>query len=105
MKRWRFGLATSLLAAAVAADGVDHGRARELDRLLTHDCGSCHGLRLTGGLGPPLTPEALEGYTADFVAAVILRGRGGTAMPPWRGLLTEEEARWLAENLLSGAKR
>ncbi len=31
--------------------------ARRLEHLLTQDCGACHGLHLTGGLGPPLTPR------------------------------------------------
>jgi len=33
----------------------------------------------------------------------VLYGRPGTPMPPWRGLLTEQEARWLVEALRSGA--
>ena len=28
-------------------------------RMVRRDCGSCHGMRLTGGLGPALTPQAL----------------------------------------------
>lgn len=34
-------------------------RQQELVRMVRQDCGSCHGLRLTGGLGPALTREAL----------------------------------------------
>jgi cytochrome c55X len=36
------------------------------------------------------------------MAATILYGRPGTAMPPWRGLLNEAEAQWIAEQLLLG---
>src|SRR5690554_7420036 len=46
------------LPAASVDTPVDR---RQLEHLLLQDCGSCHGLRLTGGLGPAITPEALAG--------------------------------------------
>ena len=48
---------TSLLSIPpVSADeSIDR---RQLEHLLLQDCGSCHGLRLTGGLGPAITPVA-----------------------------------------------
>lgn len=42
---WLFAL-IPLADAAPAAD-----RERQLDNLLLQDCGSCHGPRMTGGLG------------------------------------------------------
>ena len=39
---------------------------------------------------------------ADVLAEVILDGRPGTAMPPWRPLLSEAEAAWIADYLLNG---
>ena len=77
-------------------------RQVELVRLVRQDCGSCHGLRLTGGLGPALTPQALAGKPAGSLAAAIVHGRPGTPMPPWRALLGEAEAWWIAERLLAG---
>jgi cytochrome c55X len=74
-------------------------RQAELRNLLTQDCGSCHGLTLAGGLGPPLLPQALAGKPPEYLAATILYGRPGTAMPPWRPFLSDREAAWLA-NLL-----
>ena len=49
-----------LAGAAVAADAVPIGPQRQLQlvRIVRQDCGSCHGMRLTGGLGPALTREA-----------------------------------------------
>lgn len=95
-------LAYALLAgAAFAADPPPGGSAR-LERLVVQDCGSCHGLRLTGGLGLPLTPEALAHAAPEAIAAIILDGVPGTAMPPWRPLLTEDEALWIADYLLNG---
>jgi len=74
-------------------------RQAELRNLLTQDCGSCHGLTLAGGLGPPLQPQALEGKPAEYLAATILYGRPGTAMPPWRPFLSDREAGWIADFL------
>lgn len=70
--------------------------------LLRQDCGSCHGLRMTGGLGPALTPVTLAGKSADMLRAVILHGRPGTPMPPWKGFMNEVEAQWLVQQLQAG---
>ena len=78
-------------------------RESELVNLVRHDCGSCHGLTLKGGLGPALLPQELSGKSVDVLAEVILDGIHGTPMPPWRGLLSEEEARWIVHYLKKGA--
>ena len=70
--------------------------------LFVQDCGSCHGMHLTGGLGPPLTPAALADKPAASLAATIFHGRPGTPMPPWRTFVTEAEALWIAEQLAGG---
>jgi len=70
--------------------------------MLKQDCGSCHGLTLRGGLGPPLLPKTLGAKPSAWLLQTILDGRPHTAMPPWRGLLTDTEARWLVENLKQG---
>ena len=88
--------------AAATAAAPDAARQRELLRLLRQDCGSCHGMRLNGGLGPPLTPHALRNKPADSLAATIVAGRAGTAMPPWRPFVSETEAAWLVERLQQG---
>ena len=90
-----------MLSAAAVAQPAPERRA-ELVELVRHDCGSCHGLTLKGGLGPSLEPSALAGKDSEFLSFVILHGRRGTPMPPWRGHLTEDEARWIAEALKRG---
>nr|WP_254899288.1 cytochrome c [Thalassococcus arenae] len=75
-----------------------------LSRLVHQDCGSCHGLTLKGGLGPDLRAETLQHYDADVLKSVILDGIPGTPMPPWRPLLTEAEAEWIAQYLLKGSQ-
>jgi len=80
-------------------------RQRELVRLVRQDCGSCHGMHLTGGLGPPLTAAALADKPVPSLAATIFHGRPGTPMPPWRTFVTEAEALWIAEQLAVGFPR
>ncbi len=92
----------TLLAAPLAAAEISNTRQKELRYLLTQDCGSCHGLTLKGGLGPPLLPQALTGKSREFMMITILKGRPGTAMPPWEPLLSKDEAAWLADQLLAG---
>ncbi|MBF0399654.1 MAG: cytochrome c [Magnetococcales bacterium] len=94
----------SFLAVTSAAWGGQPQPLRQqaLIHLLKHDCGSCHGLTLKGGLGPPLTPEALSGKSAEMLADTIAYGLPATAMPPWQGLLSREEIFWLAERLREG---
>jgi cytochrome c55X len=77
-------------------------RAAALTRLVQHDCGSCHGMTLRGGLGPALTPSALTGRSADYISWVIAIGRGERAMPGWSGLLSRHEIDWIAAGLLEG---
>ena len=91
----------ALTAATAHADsGLSDERREELRNLLTQDCGSCHGLTLAGGLGPPLRGEALAGKPAEYLTATLLYGRPGTAMPPWRPFLSQSEAAWLSNLLL-----
>ena len=78
-------------------------RQVQLEHLLTQDCGACHGLYLTGGLGPPLTPAALAGQSRDSLTATITYGRPARAMPGWAPLLSSSEIAWLVERLLQGS--
>jgi cytochrome c55X len=94
-------LALVVLPLAAAADPTPK-RQGELIHLLRHDCGSCHGLTLKGGLGPPLLPGDLEGLPPEGLAAIILDGVPGRPMPPWRGLLPESEVVWLVGKLQRG---
>jgi cytochrome c55X len=99
--RW---LQLSAFAALVAAGAllcvpVRAAGDRQLERLVIQDCGSCHGLTMKGGLGRPLTPEALEGQDVQTLAGIILDGIPGTAMPAWRPLLSEPDALWIARYL------
>ncbi|MEA3277147.1 MAG: cytochrome c [Pseudomonadota bacterium] len=89
----------SMQVPAKPDPGPSMQRRTELLHLLEQDCGSCHGLTLAGGLGPSLKAGDLRGKPAEFLTATILYGRPGTAMPPWRAFLSEQEAAWLARTL------
>lgn len=97
-------LAAAMLCSATAAGAEEPNSARReaLRNLLVHDCGSCHGLTLKGGLGRPLTPSAVADRSVAALADIILDGIPGTPMPPWRGFLTVEEARTIAEFIKRG---
>jgi cytochrome c55X len=77
-------------------------RQKELVHLVRQDCGSCHGMTLQGGLGPPLLPATLADKPADGLVATIIGGRPGTPMPPWHRFLTEDEAQWIVAKLMAG---
>lgn len=104
---WRWAAALWLVSgAAQAQPAVAPAPTAERQQALVHmvrqDCGSCHGLRLTGGLGPALTPEALAGKPLDSMVATIYRGRPGTPMAPWSAMLSEQDALWIAQQLFAG---
>ncbi len=96
----------SLMALAAASEQpaapLSDQRQAELRNFLEQDCGSCHGLRMAGGLGPPLLPAVVANKPEQFLAATIQYGRPGTAMPPWSAFFSDEEALWLARELKGG---
>ena len=92
---------TMAFAAAVAGEPSPE-RQKELVRLVRQDCGSCHGMTLQGGLGPALLPASLRDKPAEGLAATIYYGRPGTPMPPWKQFMSEAEADWIVQKLMSG---
>ncbi|WP_253446920.1 cytochrome c [Halomonas sp. Y3] len=102
----RFLICLSLLLplAAVAGDGeaspdAERLDAERLETLLYQDCGSCHGMTLRGGLGPALPRDRMQALSPKALTHIIRHGIPGTAMPGWEALLSEAEARWIADHL------
>lgn len=92
-------LAALPVLAGEAGPGPD--RQKELVHLVRQDCGSCHGMTLQGGLGPPLLPADLRDKPAEGLVATIYYGRPGTPMPPWKQFVSEAEVTWIVEKLMS----
>ena len=101
MPRWLLIVSALLITSPSAAD-IAAARQQELLYLLKQDCGSCHGMTLKGGLGPSLLPGALEGKPSELLVTTVLEGRAGTAMPPWKAMLSEDEAAWLVTQMQRG---
>jgi len=89
-------------AQQVQEKALSKQRQQQLIHLLKQDCGSCHGMTLKGGLGPPLLPKQLKNKPTALLENTILYGRKGTAMPPWETLLTKQEVQWLTKQIQQG---
>ncbi len=105
--RHRAILLTALLVSGflVPVHGTENPAPKpeaELKNLLLQDCGSCHGITLKGGLGPPLLPEDLQHLSVDAITAIIREGIPGTAMPSWKLLLAPEDMQWISRQLKEG---
>ncbi|MFO1114284.1 MAG: cytochrome c [Beijerinckiaceae bacterium] len=94
--------AVALAAMLFCETGAFADMRPALVSLVRQDCGSCHGMTLKGGLGAPLLPDALADKETESLISIILDGVPNTPMPPWRGLLSEADARWIAEQLKKG---
>ena len=85
-----------------APASIDGARQAQLIRMVRQDCGSCHGIQLTGGLGPALTRDRMADFPYDSLVAVIYHGRPGTPMPGWKSMISEADAHWIARQLQTG---
>jgi cytochrome c55X len=94
-----------LFFCGTAQADISQDRKAELLNFLEQDCGSCHGLKRTGGLGSPLVPKRLEDMDDNVLADIILNGIPETAMPPWKEIIAEEEAYFLIKQLRDGLKK
>ncbi len=93
-------LCLALLIPTVGIADPSTERQAELQNMLKHDCGSCHGLTLKGGLGPSLLAKDLINKPDAYLVEIIQNGRKGTAMPPWSPFINEQETHWLIQTLL-----
>ena len=94
--------ATAGSAQPAIAGEPDAVRQKELVRLVRQDCGSCHGMTLGGGLGPAPPPAALHDKPPESLLATTSNGPPGTPMPPWKQFMSEAEAGWIVQKLMSG---
>lgn len=67
--------------------------------LFASKCAACHGANRQGvtGLGGVLTPQSLEDRSVAELANIITNGKTGTAMPPFKQILSQAEIDALAQ--------
>lgn len=94
-------ITSSIVSSSALAD-VTPQRQQALEHLLKHDCGSCHGMTLKGGLGPALLSEVLKDKPDELLFVTIKEGRPGTPMPPWKSQLTDDDINWIIKLLRKG---
>ncbi|OAN51086.1 cytochrome C556 [Paramagnetospirillum marisnigri] len=100
-----FVVVMGLVASATVATAEPVASRRDqLRDMVAQDCGSCHGMTRKGGLGSPLLPELLAQYPAEGLIETILDGRPGTPMPPWKSMLSRDDAAWMVAYLLGEVK-
>ena len=92
---------TFIMCSQAVAE-ITSERKNQLIHLLKHDCGSCHGMTLKGGLGPSLLPESLKNKPDELLFVTIREGRKGTPMPPWKSQLSEDDVLWIISQLRNG---
>jgi len=97
-------LISSNALAEVTTSKITETRQQELQHLIKHDCGSCHGMTLKGGLGPSLLPESLKDKPDELLFITIREGRPGTPMPPWKSLLSAADVNWIVNYLRKNKK-
>ncbi len=103
MHRWAWAVCLLGALPVLAAEAPPGAPERQsLTRFVRQECGFCHGLRLTGGLGAPLTVDRMRERPLDYLQSVILHGIPGTAMPGWSAFLTPQQVQWIAERLREG---
>jgi cytochrome c55X len=91
--------ATVLPTLGLTESRIGDARQQELIYLLHQDCGSCHGMRLTGGLGPSLLAADMRAKPDSYLRHVISKGIPDTAMPPWEPILSPREIDFLVTTL------
>ena len=106
MNRLKFILIwAGIFSISPAVADLSLQRQTELLHMLRHDCGSCHGMTLKGGLGHALTPKALHGKPSQYLFQSVRDGHPGTPMPPWRSILSDDDMHYLVNILQKGLEQ
>jgi cytochrome c oxidase cbb3-type subunit III len=85
----RMGVALFVLLAAQTAFAEDKAAIQAGSEVYATNCSPCHGERLANSGGVPDLRNLGQGDKAKF-DAVVTDGKGGQ-MPPWDGILTQEQ--------------
>jgi len=81
----------SIQTAAVADATADPARVEAGRKLYKQACYKCHGENgISGGIVPDVRKFKDKGDDAEFLK-LVRDGRAGTAMPPWKEILNDDE--------------
>ena len=84
---------TALLLLA----GLVQASEQPVTKLYQLHCGECHGANRLGAIGPALLPQNLKRLRKKSAAKVIRESRPAVQMPPFKGILSEEQIESLVE--------
>lgn len=107
MARRLLSLLSTVAILAVFAVAGNVGTAEAKDKLSDADfhkaqdiyfdrCAGCHGTLRKGATGPKLTPDKTAALPQEALAEFIREGTTG-GMPPWKGVMTEDEIKLIAK--------
>ncbi len=95
MKKFLSAVASVVVLGSMSLSGAGF----DAEKLYELECQGCHGPMHQGGVGSDIRPEKLKDKTSMFLADVIMEGRSGTAMPPFKGFLSKQEASQMVDYL------
>ncbi len=77
-------LVLSTVAAATLMSTVASASSFDADAVFEKDCQGCHGPAHQGGVGSDLRPDVLRNKNDQTLASIILNGKAGSAMVPFK---------------------
>jgi mono/diheme cytochrome c family protein len=94
------------IGCAIGANACPFGEtAKETStdgrEIFLRNCAVCHGPQGEGDRGPSLVSGRAAGYTLAELEAKISRGRPFAGMPRYKGELTEQQIRAVAEAVVA----
>lgn len=87
------------IASVAIAGSFTAASAFDPDKVYEQECQGCHGPMHQGGVGSDIRPDKIKDKTSMFLAETILEGRAGTAMPPFKGTISKNEASQMVDYL------
>ncbi|WP_373035630.1 cytochrome D1 domain-containing protein [Sulfurimonas sp.] len=86
-------LVMSVAALAVVSSGLLADTSKmDVEKVFEKECQGCHGPNHEGGVGSDLRPKVIGKKNAYELADVVLNGRAGTAMPPFKNKFSKSDA-------------
>ena len=86
-------LVMSVAAMAVVTSGLlADTSAMDVEKVFEKECQGCHGPNHEGGVGSDLRPAVTAKKNAYELAAVVLNGKAGTAMPGFKEKFSKADA-------------